>query len=94
MLYRQKLCCQEVKRNKQKGDVISIDFEKTLQSVWINGLLSMGKKTSAGSQQTTEQGSETDSGNKHKAQSTVHRNSLWNTTNADPNRCHQYQFRD
>ena len=40
LMYRLKLCCQEVKRNKQKGAVISIDFEKAFDSVWINGLLS------------------------------------------------------
>ena len=39
LLYRLKLCCQEVKKNKQKGAVISIDFEKAFDSVWINGLL-------------------------------------------------------
>ena len=39
LLYRLKLCCQEVKRNKQKEAVISIDFEKAFDSVWINGLL-------------------------------------------------------
>ena len=39
LLYRLKLCCQEVKRNKQKGAVISIDFEKAFDSVWIIGHL-------------------------------------------------------
>ena len=39
LLYRLKLCCQEAKRNKQKGAVISIDIEKACDSVWINGLL-------------------------------------------------------
>ena len=39
LLYRLKLSCQEVKRNKQKGAVISIEFEKAFDSVWINGLL-------------------------------------------------------
>ena len=39
LLYRLKLCCQEVKRNKQKRAVISIDFEKACDPVWINGLL-------------------------------------------------------
>ena len=39
LLYRLKLCCQEVKRNNQKGAVISIEFEKAFDSVWINGLL-------------------------------------------------------
>ena len=39
LLYRLKLCCQEVERNKQKRAVICIDFEKAFDSVWINGLL-------------------------------------------------------
>ena len=39
LLYRLKICYQEVKRNKQKGAVISIDFEKAFDSVWTKGLL-------------------------------------------------------
>ena len=38
-LYRLKMECQEVKRSSKSGALISIDFEKAFDSVWINGLL-------------------------------------------------------
>ena len=38
-LYRLKMECQEVKKSRKSGALISIDFEKAFDSVWINGLL-------------------------------------------------------
>ena len=31
--------CQEVRMSRKSGALISIDFEKAFDSVWINGLL-------------------------------------------------------
>ena len=38
-LYRLKMECQEVRMSRKSGALISIDFEKAFDSVWINGLL-------------------------------------------------------
>ena len=38
-LYRLKMECQEVRMSRKSGALLSIDFEKAFDSVWINGLL-------------------------------------------------------
>ena len=38
-LYRVKMECQKVRMSKKSGALISIDFEKAFDFVWINGLL-------------------------------------------------------
>ena len=38
-LYRLKMECQEVRMSRKSGALISSDFEKAFDSVWISGLL-------------------------------------------------------